>query len=120
MYAKCSELQKAQALLDMHNNSYIVPWNALIAGYVREGKGQQPLDCLEQMQRKGILPIEVTYVCFLKACAATRAIDKGKEVHDEISKQGLLENHIVLRGPLVDMHAKCGALSSVRASFHLN
>ena len=51
-------------------------------------KGLQALDCYEQIQQKGILPNEVTYVCILKACAAIGAIDKGKTVHDEISRQG--------------------------------
>lgn len=86
--------QKSQALLDMHKSSYIVPWNALIAGYMQEG---QALDYFKQMQRKGILPTEV----ILKACAATRSIDKGKEVHGEISRHGLLEHYIVLGNALV-------------------
>jgi hypothetical protein len=71
---------------------------------------QQARDCFEHLQHKGILPNEVTYVCILKACAVIGAIDKGKEVHDEISRQGLLELHIVLGGALVDMYSKCGAL----------
>ena len=53
MYAKCGQVQKTQALLDMHNSIYIVPWNALIVGYAVEGKGQQALDYFEQMQHKG-------------------------------------------------------------------
>ena len=36
--------------------------------------------------------------------------DKGKEVHDEISRQGLLEHDIVLGGALMHMYAKCGVL----------
>ena len=115
MYAKCGELQKAQALLDKHNSSYIVPWTALIAAYSREGKSQQALDCFGQMQRNSIFPNEATYVCILKACASTGAIDKGKEVHDEISRQGLLKHHIVLGGALVHMYAKCGALCQAQS-----
>ena len=48
MYAQCSQLPKAQ---ESHNISYIVPWNALITGYARQGKGQQALDYFELMQR---------------------------------------------------------------------
>ncbi|KAI5080114.1 hypothetical protein GOP47_0005593 [Adiantum capillus-veneris] len=110
MYAKCGDLQRAQALLDKHNSSSIVPWNALIAGYARQGKGQNALDCFEQMQREGISPNSVTYTCILKACARMRAIDKGKKIHEEISKQGLLEHDIILSTALVDMYAKCGCL----------
>ncbi|MCO5568288.1 hypothetical protein L7F22_021987 [Adiantum nelumboides] len=53
MYAKCGELQKAQVLLDMHNSSSVIPWTALIAGYARQGKGQNALDLFERMQWGG-------------------------------------------------------------------
>ena len=42
-----------------------------------------------------------------------RAADKGKQIHEEIARQGLLQN-IVLGGALVDMYAKCGAISKAR------
>ena len=35
---------------------------------------------------------------------STGAIDKGKEVHDEISRQVLLEHDIVLGGALMHMY----------------
>ena len=63
-----------------------------------------------------ILLDEVTYLCILKAYATTRATDKGKEVHDEIWRQGLLENDIVLGGALVDMYAKCGTLCGAQSA----
>ena len=46
----------------------------------------------------------------LKACGVIGAIDKGKEVHNEISRQGLLKHDIVLGGDLADVYAKCGSL----------
>ncbi|KAI5070709.1 hypothetical protein GOP47_0015052 [Adiantum capillus-veneris] len=114
MYAKCGELQKAQALLDSHNSYSIVPWNALISSYAREGQGQNALDCFEKMQHYGFPPNAVTYVCILKACALMGAIDKGKQIHDDILRQGMLEHNEVLGGALVDMYAKCGALPQAR------
>ncbi|KAI5057963.1 hypothetical protein GOP47_0027978, partial [Adiantum capillus-veneris] len=115
MYAKCGELQKAQALLDLHHSSSIVPWTALIAGYARQGKGQDALNSFEQMQRAGIPPNAVTFACTLKACAVAGAVDKGKQIHDEILRQGLLEHDIVLGNVLVDMYAKCGALPQAQS-----
>ncbi|KAI5081309.1 hypothetical protein GOP47_0004492 [Adiantum capillus-veneris] len=111
MYAKCGKLQKAQALLDMNDIRSIIPWTALIASYARHGQGQNALDCYEQMQHKKITPNAVTYASILKACGRIGAINKGKKIHDEISRQGLLEHDIVLSGALVDMYVKCGALS---------
>ena len=50
------------------------------------------------------------YACILKACATIGAADKGKQIHDKIARQGLLQNNIVLGSALVDMYAKCGAV----------
>ena len=49
----------------------------------------------------------------LKACATIREADKGKQIIDEIAMQGLLQNRIVMCNALVDMYAKCDALSKV-------
>ncbi|KAI5063605.1 hypothetical protein GOP47_0022152 [Adiantum capillus-veneris] len=115
MYAKCGELQQAQGLLDMYGSSSIVPWNALIAGYAREGKSQRAFDCFEHLQLDGLRPSAVTYTCILKACAMSGAIDKGKQVHNVISMQGLLEHHVALGSALIDMYAKCGALCQAQS-----
>ena len=50
-----------------------------------------------------------------EGCGHVHAIDKGKEVHEEIIDKGLLEKHSVLylAMPIVDMYAKCGALMNV-------
>ena len=87
----------------MHISSFIAPWTALIMGYVREGKGQKALDCFEQMQRKGILPNELTYACILKAFVMTGAIDEGKDVYDERLRQRLLKLAFVLGCALMQM-----------------
>ena len=50
----------------------------------------------------------------LEACATIGAIAKG--VHDEISREGLLEHYIVQGGAVVDMYAKCGAVRRRKVS----
>ncbi|MCO5594430.1 hypothetical protein L7F22_048460 [Adiantum nelumboides] len=110
MYARCDEPQKAQKILVIHSSRGTIPWTALIASYTKAGQGQNALDCFEQMQREGISPDAVTYACILKSCAVIGGIDMGKQIHDEITRQGLLEHDIVVGGALVNMYAKCGAL----------
>ncbi|KAI5075882.1 hypothetical protein GOP47_0009958 [Adiantum capillus-veneris] len=114
MYAKCGELVKAKTLLDSHKSKDVITWTALITGYARGGQGQSALDCLDHMQREGVLPDAVTYASALKACATLRAADRGKHIHEEIARQGMLQNCIVVGTALVDMYAKCGILSEAR------
>ena len=64
--------------------------------------------CFEEMQRDVILLDAVTFTCILKARATIIAVDKGKQIHAEISMQRLLQNQVVLGNSLVDMYAKGG------------
>ena len=114
MYAKCGFVAKAREVLEMLPSRNVVSWNALITGYAQEGQGEQALSCFEQMRREGFSPNEVTFTCMLKACGSMRAINKGKKIHDEIARQGLLDNSIVLGTALVNMYTKCGALAKAQ------
>ena len=38
------------------------------------------------------------------------ATNKGKQIHDDIARQGLLKKYIVLGNGLEDMYAKCGTI----------
>ncbi|KAI5067683.1 hypothetical protein GOP47_0018211 [Adiantum capillus-veneris] len=111
MYAKCGALEKAQRVLKVLQSRDVVSWSALISGYAQQGQGEQALNCFECMQREGLSPNAVTFASILKACASIGAVDKGEQIHDAIAQQGLLKNNIILGTALVDMYAKCGALS---------
>ncbi|KAI5060776.1 hypothetical protein GOP47_0025196 [Adiantum capillus-veneris] len=111
MYAKCGALERAKQVLEGLPARDAYSWSALIAGYTQEGRGEQALNCFEQMQREGVSPDAVTFACVLQACGITGAVDKGEQIHKVISKQGLLAHNVVLGTALVDMYAKCGALS---------
>ncbi|KAI5078004.1 hypothetical protein GOP47_0007828 [Adiantum capillus-veneris] len=114
MYAKCGALAKAKALLDLYNSRDIFSWTAVIAGYVRKGQSRDALCCFEQMQQRGISPDSVTFLSILRACGSLKAPDKGKQIHDEIARQGLLEKDTPLGNALVDMYAKCGSLAKAQ------
>ncbi|KAI5069866.1 hypothetical protein GOP47_0016167 [Adiantum capillus-veneris] len=117
MYTKCGALSKAQEMFDELPARTIVSWNALITGYVRQGFGNRALACFEQMLDQGLSPNAVTYLCILKACGTIQAVDKGEEIHAELGRQGLLEKDLVLGTAVVDMYAKCGALTKAQAVF---
>lgn len=42
------------------------------------------------MQYEGILLDAVTYVCVLREFATIIVVDKGKQIHDKILREGLL------------------------------
>ena len=84
MYAKCGALEKAKELLEELADKDIVSWNTLIAGFSKHEQGDRALSSFQQMQKIDLSPDLVTFICILKACANIGAIDKGKQIHDEI------------------------------------
>jgi pentatricopeptide repeat protein len=114
MYAKCGMLSKAQEVLEELQARDVVSWNALIAGYIQQGQSHKALNCFERMLMENLSPNIITFTCILKACGSIGAIEKGKQIHDEISRKGFLERDLILGNALVDMYAKCGMLSKAQ------
>jgi pentatricopeptide repeat protein len=76
MYAKCGMLTKAKrVLLRELPARNTVSWNALLAGYARQGQARESLDCFKQMKLEGISPDDITLSCILKAWSRTQLID---------------------------------------------
>ncbi|KAI5067709.1 hypothetical protein GOP47_0018237 [Adiantum capillus-veneris] len=117
MYAKCGVLLKALKVFDALLVRDAVSWNALIAGYAQQGRGQEALGCFQRMRSEGFSPSAITYACVLKACGIMQDVDMGEQIHDEIVSQGLLRNNVVLGNVLVDMYAKCGVLLKAQKVF---
>ena len=106
-YAKCGLLKDAQYVINNLPLRDVVSWTALISGYVQEGKGYEALKCFQQMQGEGVFPNSVTFIFILKACGSIGAIDMGKEIHAQITKEGLVQKDITIGNALVDMYANC-------------
>ncbi|KAH7432831.1 hypothetical protein KP509_07G042200 [Ceratopteris richardii] len=110
MYAKCGALVKARQVLEELPSRNSVSWNSLIAGYVQQSQNKEAIRCFEEMQSERLSPDEVTFVCILNACGELQNIDKGKEIHHEIVRQGLLGTNIEIDIAVVNMYSKCGRL----------
>ena len=114
MYDKCGMLDKAQKALEDHSNCNAITCSAIISGYVQHGQSHDASDSFKRMQNEGLSHDVVTFICTLKACGSMGAIDKGKQIHDEVVKRKLLEKNIVLGTTLVHMYARCGMLEKAR------
>ena len=117
MYAKCGIISKAQQIHDEFQARNVVTWNAMITGYARDGQALESFDCYERMENEGIFPNHVTFICILKACGITGAIDRGKQIHSKvlISIKDSMEKDLVMIGSaLVDMYVKCGLIAIAR------
>ncbi|KAJ7531823.1 hypothetical protein O6H91_14G060500 [Diphasiastrum complanatum] len=116
MYAKYGNMEEAFRAFDKIQNKNLVSWNAIIAGYAQHARGREALQLFERMQLDGIKPNGITFVSTLKACSTIAAMDQGKKIHAQISKDQL-DSDMFVASALVDMYSKCGSLDHARQVF---
>ncbi|KAJ7555613.1 hypothetical protein O6H91_05G046700 [Diphasiastrum complanatum] len=98
MYAKCGCIEDARQVFNNMHERDVVSWTAMIAGYAQQGLSKEALKLLEQMEREGIKPNEVTYVSVLSAFSHSGLVDKGRQLFDS-----MCEDHAVT--PIMDHYA---------------
>ncbi|KAH7434013.1 hypothetical protein KP509_07G096900 [Ceratopteris richardii] len=116
MYAKCHALSDSQEVFDELPVRDVVSWSTLIAGYANNGFGEKSLELFDQMKLSGMLPNDVTFLAVLKACIITGAIEKGINIHSEITIEEY-EDCFLVSSALVDMYSKFGLMHEARFLF---
>ncbi|KDP43044.1 hypothetical protein JCGZ_25230 [Jatropha curcas] len=111
MYAKSGVLDDARQQFELMRNRDNVSWNAIIVGYVQEEDEVEAFLMFQKMHLLRILPDEVSMSSILSACANIRGLEQGKQIHCLSVKTGL-ETSLYAGSSLIDMYAKCGAVSS--------
>ncbi|RRT74728.1 hypothetical protein B296_00024943 [Ensete ventricosum] len=115
-YFKCGIARHAESVFEKMPKSNVVSWNVMISGYVTVGCYFKALELFHGMTVYGVSPDAITFTSVLSACAQLAALEQGREIHKQISNHGLeCEEKVVCT--LVDMYAKCGAISEAREVF---
>ncbi|XP_038722471.1 pentatricopeptide repeat-containing protein DOT4, chloroplastic [Tripterygium wilfordii] len=115
MYAKCGSMEDAKSLFLEMPMKDIVSWNTMIGGYSKNCLPNEALNLFIAMLQES-RPDGRTMSCILPACASIAALERGREIHCYILRNGLDSDQHVANA-LVDMYAKCGALVLARSLF---
>ena len=70
------------------------------------GQDLEAVKCFEHMQREGLSPYVISFICILKACGNIGALFKGKQMHNIILSSRLLKIDFMLRNNLVNMYSQ--------------
>ncbi|KAH7295518.1 hypothetical protein KP509_27G053200 [Ceratopteris richardii] len=116
MYIRCGFLEKAQEVLLSSPIQDIVGWTALITGYTENGEFEKTFNAFETIHRKGILPVTATYGSILRVCTSLVTLDKGLEIHAEVTSRGL-EDDFIVSGTLLGMYSRCACLFESQQMF---
>ncbi|KAH6818667.1 Tetratricopeptide repeat superfamily protein [Perilla frutescens var. frutescens] len=116
-YFKCGRVALAENVFRVMPKSNIVSWNVMISGYVSAGFYFEALGVYDDMTAASVRPDAITLTSAVTACSQLAALERGKEFHNCITESRLNSNQ-VLMGALLDMYAKCGAVSEAATVFN--
>ncbi|KAG8098537.1 hypothetical protein GUJ93_ZPchr0013g37214 [Zizania palustris] len=113
-----AHLAYARQVFDRIPNPGDVVWyNTLLRGYARGvGAGAGAARVFVRLLEEGVAPDTYTFVSLLKACAAARAGEEGRQAHGVAVKAGAAEHEYVVP-TLISMYAECGDVRAARVMF---
>ncbi|XP_075664519.1 pentatricopeptide repeat-containing protein DOT4, chloroplastic [Castanea sativa] len=117
MYAKCGSMEDAYSIFSQMQVKDLISWNTMIGGYSKNCLPNEALNLFVEMQRV-IKPNSITMACILPACASLAALERGREIHGYVLRNGFFSDHYVSNA-LVDMYVKCGVLVLARLLFDM-
>ncbi|XP_042484747.1 pentatricopeptide repeat-containing protein DOT4, chloroplastic [Macadamia integrifolia] len=116
MYAKCGSMADAETVFNEMLVRDIVSWNTIIGGYSKNCLPNDALALFIKMQSES-KPNGVSMACVLPACSSLSALERGREIHGNVLRNGFSDLHV--NNSLVDMYVKCGALEVARLLFNV-
>ncbi|XAR62203.1 hypothetical protein NMG60_11016870 [Bertholletia excelsa] len=106
MYAKCGEITDSRRVFDGMRKRNTITWTSIIAGYARNGLGEEAINLFRIMKRRNIYVNNLTMVSVLRACGLVRVLMLGKEVHAQLVKNSM-ESNIYIGSTLVWLYCRC-------------
>lgn len=91
MYAKCGEIDEALSVFHgaANNQTDVLLWNSMIGGLATHGFVKESLDMFAKMERVGVKPDEITYLCVLSACAHGGLVEEAWYFFESIKEGGM-------------------------------
>ncbi|KAL5213614.1 hypothetical protein ABZP36_002766 [Zizania latifolia] len=104
--ASCGDVVAAQVLFDALEEKGVVTWNAMVAGYLKNGDRRKVVEMFKGMFEVGAPFDEVTLVSVATACGRMGDAKLGEWIGEYVEKNGMTGNQN-LATALVDMHGQC-------------
>lgn len=116
VYSKCNFMREASWVFESLEEKSDVTWSSMIAGYVRNELYEEALRLYHRGQVVGLEQNKFTLSSIFSACAGLGALNEGNQVHAILFKAGFGAN-VYVASSLIDMYAKCGAITEAYAVF---
>ncbi|XP_020525240.1 pentatricopeptide repeat-containing protein At2g33680-like isoform X1 [Amborella trichopoda] len=78
MYTKCGNLDESLKVFSEMKERSVVSWTAMIGGLAHHGHATEALALFYEMQKSGLDPNSITYLCILTACGHAGLLEEGQ------------------------------------------
>ncbi|KAL5838955.1 hypothetical protein ACOSQ4_011563 [Xanthoceras sorbifolium] len=110
MYSKCGSLEEALVTFYKTDDKDIFTWTTMIEGLAKSGRGDKALRLFNQMERRGVMPNEATFVSVLAACSHSGLITEGCHLFGRMARVYSVQPKIEHFGCLIDLLSRAGLL----------
>ncbi|XP_010249148.1 PREDICTED: pentatricopeptide repeat-containing protein At1g26900, mitochondrial [Nelumbo nucifera] len=110
MFSKCGFLQMAINIFHRMETKDVKTWTTLIAGYGVHGQGRNAVQLLNEMEAKGVMPNEVTFLAVLNACSHGGLVVEGKKCFERMVQKYGFSPSIEHYGCMIDLLGRAGLL----------
>lgn len=115
MYGRCGSMSHAQEVFNAKPSKILVRWNALIAGYARQGTSELVFHYFHRMTEEGIHPDEFTFLSVLTACSHAGSLSRGHKYFEAMSNECGISPTIKHCTCMVDLLGRAGQLDEAIA-----
>ncbi|KAF6171717.1 hypothetical protein GIB67_007238 [Kingdonia uniflora] len=116
LYAKCGCLDYSFRVFEKSSRTRMVPWNAMISGYVHNGLKAEAIKHFKQMRVEEVEVSAATLISLLPAYADLADIQQAMNIHCYAIRSGFLLK-IEITTSLIDIYSKCGTLDYAHKLF---
>lgn len=110
MYAKCGNIDAAEAVFNSIARDNVSIWNSMITGMAIHGHGSDAVALFSRMESEGLAPDGVTFLALLTACSHTGMVEEARKHFRMMTQVHGIEPGIEHYGAIVDATARAGLL----------
>ncbi|KAG5597207.1 hypothetical protein H5410_038439 [Solanum commersonii] len=116
MYAKCSDIHKAEKMFEDVPVKDVVSWNTMVGAMAKIERADRALVVFRKMCVSGLLPNDTSYVSALSCCTSQQFRLLGESIHAKVI-QKKFESDVYVGSALLDFYVKCDRLDDARVCF---
>ncbi|XP_031250567.1 pentatricopeptide repeat-containing protein At5g66520-like [Pistacia vera] len=114
MYSKCGCIETASFVFEGMRNRDVFAFTSLISGLANHDQSACAIELFARMEKEGVVPNEVTFICVLNACSRMGLVDQGLRIFNSMSEIYGIEPRVQHYGCLVDLLGRAGMLEEAK------